>query len=200
MFYPQKINAKSTDLIIKIAIVISVIVGFSLVLINRIFTPNILWAGYCNAGIIYIWITVLYSINKNINIAGHVLVQTIAISLLTVYIDYKTGFKAWSINLAIPIIIIIANITMLILTIISYKKYIKYAVYQLLVVIVSTIPIFLVYEDYVQDKTLSIINEWALKDKRIKKRDRIALYSTIFGFSFYKFVWKLYKKLTGREK
>ena len=40
----------------------------------------------------------------------------------------------------------------------------------------------------------------ALKDKRIKKRDRIALYSTIFGFSFYKFVWKLYKKLTGREK
>ncbi len=40
----------------------------------------------------------------------------------------------------------------------------------------------------------------ALKDKRIKKRDRIALYSTIFGFAFYKFVWKLYKKLTGREK
>lgn len=106
---------------------------------------------------LYIWVTVLYSINKNINIAGHVLIQTIAISLLTVYIDYKTGFKAWSVNLSIPIIIIIANITMLILTIISRKKYIKYAVYQLLIVIVSTIPIFLVYENLVQDKTLSII-------------------------------------------
>ena len=46
---------------------------------------------------------------------------------------------------------------MLILTIISRKKYIKYAVYQLLIVIVSTIPIFLVYENLVQDKTLSII-------------------------------------------
>lgn len=46
---------------------------------------------------------------------------------------------------------------MLILTIISHKKYIKYAVYQLLIVIVSTIPIFLVYENLVQDKTLSII-------------------------------------------
>ena len=43
------------------------------------------------------------------------------------------------------------------LTIISRKKYIKYAVYQLLIVIVSTIPIFLVYENLVQDKTLSII-------------------------------------------
>lgn len=157
MLYPQKINAKKTDLIIKIAIIISVFVGVMLVFINRITTPKIHWAGLCNAGIIYIWITVLYSINKNINIAGHVLVQTIAISLLTVYIDYKTGFKSWSINLAIPIIIIIANITMLILTIISHRKYIKYALYQLLIVIVSTIPIFLVYEDYVQDKTLSIV-------------------------------------------
>lgn len=46
---------------------------------------------------------------------------------------------------------------MLILTVISHKKYIKYAVYQLLIVIVSTIPIFLVYENLVQDKTLSII-------------------------------------------
>ena len=150
MLYPQKINAKNMDLIIKISIIISVFLGIFLVFLNRMTTPNIHWAGLCNAGIIY-------SINKNINIAGHVLIQTIAISLLTVYIDYKTGFKAWSVNLSIPIIIIIANITMLILTIISHKKYIKYAVYQLLIVIVSTIPIFLVYENLVQDKTLSII-------------------------------------------
>ena len=146
MLYPQKINAKNMDLIIKISIIISVFLGIFLVFLNRMTTPNIHWAGLCNAGIIYIWVTVLYSINKNINIAGHVLIQTIAISLLTVYIDYKTGFKAWSVN-----------ITMLILTIISHKKYIKYAVYQLLIVIVSTIPIFLVYENLVQDKTLSII-------------------------------------------
>lgn len=157
MLYPQKINAKNMDLIIKISIIISVFLGIFLVFLNRMTTPNIHWTGLCNAGIIYIWVTVLYSINKNINIAGHVLIQTIAISLLTVYIDYKTGFKAWSVNLSIPIIIIIANITMLILTIISRKKYIKYAVYQLLIVIVSTIPIFLVYENLVQDKTLSII-------------------------------------------
>ena len=40
---------------------------------------------------------------------------------------------------------------------IKMMAYIKYAVYQLLIVIVSTIPIFLVYENLVQDKTLSII-------------------------------------------
>lgn len=157
MFYPQKINAKSTDLIIKIAIVISVIVGFSLVLINRIFTPNILWAGYCNAGIIYIWITVLYSINKNVNIANHLFIQMIAISLLCVYIDYKMGFSAWSINIAIPIIIMICNISMLIISIVCHTKYINYVIYQLMIIICSTIPLFLIYEHLVNNKTLSII-------------------------------------------
>ena len=157
MIYPQKLNSRKNDLIVKIFIFISIFIGIILVIINTLTTPNIHWAGFCNAGIIYVWITVLYSINKNINIAGHVLVQAIAISILTIYIDYKTGFKAWSINIAVPIVIIIANITMLILTIISYKKYIKYAIYQLVIIAISFLPILFVYENLVQDKVLSIV-------------------------------------------
>ena len=108
-------------------------------------------------GIIYIWITVFYSIKKNTNIAGHVLIQAIAISLLTIFIDYKLGFEKWSINIAIPIIIIIANITMLILTIVSYKKYIKYAIYQLIIVLFSMIPVILIGENILENKVLSIV-------------------------------------------
>lgn len=157
MIYPQKINAKKSNLVIKIFILLSFAIGLILTITNRLTTPNIHWAALCNAGIIYIWITVLYAINKNINIAGHVMIQTIAISILTIYIDYKIGFKAWSIDISIPIIIIIANITMLILTIVSHKKYIKYAFYQLIIVIFSMIPIFFIYEELVQNKILSII-------------------------------------------
>ena len=65
-------------------------------------------AGIANCGIIYAWVTVIYSMNRNTNIAGHILVQAIAISLITLYIDYRLGFKGWSIDISIPIIIIIA--------------------------------------------------------------------------------------------
>lgn len=99
----------------------------------------------------------MYSIKKNINIAGHVLLQLIALSLLTVYIDYLLGEKGWSVNIAIPIMIMIANLIMLVLTIISHKKYMKYAVYQLMIVLLSMIPVVLVTEHIVQDKLLSII-------------------------------------------
>ena len=157
MIYPKKLSSKKGELVFKIFLISSVILGIILFIINKLTTPNIPWATLTNAGIIYIWITVFYSINKNTNIAGHVLIQAIAISLLTVFIDYKLGFEKWSINISIPIIIIIANVTMLVLTIVSYKKYIKYAIYQLIIVLFSMVPVILLGENVLENRVLSII-------------------------------------------
>lgn len=157
MIYPEKIKAKKSDKIIKILISESLIMAFILLLINKLTTLTIPWAALANAGIVYTWIVVMYSIKKNINIAGHVLLQTIAISILAFYIDYTLGMKGWSINIAIPIIIMVANLTMLVLTIVSYKKYMKYAIYQLIIVLFSMLPVVLVTEHIVQHKALSMI-------------------------------------------
>lgn len=157
MLYPQKLNRKKSDFIIKIMIGVSVGIAILLILINHLTTPKVHWAGLANAGIIYTWITVIYAINKNTNIAAHVLLQAIAISVLTMYIDYKTGIKGWAINLAIPIIIIIANVTMLVLTIVSYKKYIRYSIYQLIICMLSLIPIFLVHENVIKNVIMSYV-------------------------------------------
>lgn len=157
MIYPEKIKAKKSDKIIQILLSISIGMALILVVINKLTTPSIPWAAFVNAGILYSWVVVMYSIEKNINIAGHVLLQTIALSLLTFYIDYKLGRKGWSINIAIPIMIMIANVTMLVLTIVSYKKYIKYAIYQLMIVFFSMLPVVFVTEHMVQDRILSIV-------------------------------------------
>ena len=157
MIYPKKINANKSEKLIKIFLISSIILALVLVLINKLTTPNTSWAALANGGIVYIWITAIYSIRKNTNIAGHVLIQTLAISLLTIFIDYKLGFKGWSIEIAIPIIIMIANITMLVLTIVSYKKYIKYAIYQLGIVLFSMLPVLFIEENMVNNIVLSII-------------------------------------------
>ena len=157
MIYPKKINANKSEKLIKIFLLSSIILALILLLINKLTTPNVPWAALANGGIVYIWITAIYSIRKNTNIAGHVLIQTLAISILTVFIDYKLGFKGWSIEIAMPIIIMIANVTMLILTIVSYKKYIKYAIYQLLIVLFSMLQILFIEENMVNNIVLSII-------------------------------------------
>lgn len=157
MIYPKKINASNGEIITKIMFAISIIVAIVLTVINKLTTPNIPWAALANSGIIYIWIITLYSIHRNINIAGHVVVQTIAVSLLTVFIDYKLGFRGWSLSLAIPIILIIANLAMLILTIVSHKKYLRYAIYQLFILIFSILPAILIGERIVKEPIMGII-------------------------------------------
>ena len=157
MIYPKKINANRGEMITKIAIISSVLVAIILIIINKLTTPQIHWAAIANSGIIYIWIVVIYSVNKNVNIAGHVTVQTIAISALTVFIDYKLGFRGWSLSISIPIIIIVANLAMLILTIVSHKKYLRYAIYQLIILIFSILPIMFITEKLVTNPILGII-------------------------------------------
>lgn len=39
----------------------------------------------------------------------------------------------------------------------------------------------------------------ALRDKNMPKRDKVALVTLKFGTTFYKFVWKIYEKITGRN-
>lgn len=157
MIYPKKINASNGEIITKIMLAISIIVAIVLTVINKLTTPNIPWAALANSGIIYIWVITIYSIHRNVNIAGHVVVQTIAVSLLTVFIDYKIGFKGWSLSLAIPIILIIANLAMLILTIVSHKKYLRYAIYQLFILIFSILPAILIGEKIVTEPIMGII-------------------------------------------
>ena len=157
MIYPKKINANKSEIITKIMLAISLAIAIILTIINKLRTPNVPWAALANSGIIYIWVIVVYSIHRNVNIAGHVLVQTIAVSLLTIFIDYRIGFKGWSLSLAIPIILIVANTAMLILTIFSYKKYLRYAIYQLFILIISILPAILIGERIVTQPVMSFI-------------------------------------------
>lgn len=154
MIYPQKINSKKGDKIVYSLIATSIIIGIILFIINKLTTPQIRWAALANCGIIYTWLTVMYSIKKGTNIAGHVLIQTILVSIVLLYIDKTIGYHGWSVYIGIPITLIAANVTMVVLTIISYKKYIKYAIYQLMIVLISLMPIALAVKNIIEMKVL----------------------------------------------
>ena len=157
MIYPQKLSSKKGDEVLRILLLTSVLLALILVFINKLTTPQIHWAALANCGIIYTWITVIYAIKKSTNIAGYVLLQTIITGISVLYIDYSLGFIGWSINIAIPIILMIANVTMFVLTIITHKNYIKYAIYQLLIVLISLISMLIIWDKVIQLKALSNI-------------------------------------------
>ncbi len=56
------------------------------------------------------------------------------------------------------------------------------------------------YEQKVLMKYIRANRFDVLKDSSIPKRDRVALISTVFGFWFFKLIWKAYRGFTGRKK
>ncbi len=138
--YPRVMNMKKRHLWVTILLLLSLLVGGTCLLINSLVGTKFRWSWIVMLGILYSWITVWYSIKKNVNIASHVMVQTICVSILLVVLDAIIGFKGWSIGLALPIVLSIANVTMLILLIINQKGYPKYALYQFIIFVWSLIP------------------------------------------------------------
>ena len=150
MIYPEKIKSKNIDRFINLFRFCIILLSALLLLINYLTTPTIYWSHLCILGFIYIYITVRYSILKTKNLAYNVAFQTVLLSVFTFFIDYRIGFSGWSINISIPILIIISNFTMLILTIINYKNYDKYAISQLVIVFLSLSIVYLIYKGYVE--------------------------------------------------
>lgn len=141
--YPNIINIKKSDLLIKYLVSASAIVVLLCMYINSITTPQINWSFIVTVSIVYIWATVLYSIKKNVNIAAHVLMQTVSLSILVILLDLIIGYKSWSFYIALPIIIGCANLIMFVLTIVCRKKFFKYVPYELSLTLVSIIGIVL---------------------------------------------------------
>ena len=155
--YPKIRNVKKDNTAKRILIALSILVSIICIIINICTSTKFMWSFIVIIGIIYSWVTVMYSIHRNVNIASNVMVQLIAISIITICIDYIIGYSGWSVNLSIPIIIMVANTTMFVLTISSFHKY-KYAIYQLIIFVLSVIPLgILVFSDNIITEPLFTI-------------------------------------------
>lgn len=154
MLYPQKINSKKMNRFLKIVSFVILLISIILLIINKVTTPKIYWSHLCILGFIYTYFTVKYSITRTTNIANHVMIQTILLAILMYFIDYRIGYSGWSINISLPILIIIANFSMFIITICNYKDYGKYATSQLIIMLLSLSIIYLVYKGYAKANAL----------------------------------------------
>ena len=158
MLYPKLNHVKRNNIILIISIAISIILIDVLLLINVLVDKTNHWSLLCVAGILYVYGTIIYTKKRNINIASNVFVQCLLVSLLIIAIDYFIGFSGWSLNISIPIVVIVANSTLMILTIVSRKRYMKYAMYHVLTFLFSMIPLILMFMGIIQNKVLTIVS------------------------------------------
>lgn len=160
MLYPKIANVKQSRTVTIIFFVASIFFSVMLMTINYTYSGRLSWSIIALVSIIYLWYSIIYILDKSVNLAGYVLFQMIADSLILFIIDYVFGFTKWSFSIGIPIVIMISNITMMIITMIKYKKYVKYAFYEILILLFSIVYDVVISFVSVHSPLLNIITLW----------------------------------------
>lgn len=137
MLYPKITNVKKSREVTTIFIIISIFLSVMLMTINFTFSHKLNWSIVAIVSVIYLWISIIYALDKSVNLASYTLIQMLVISLFLFIIDFVFDFSKWSFSIGIPIVIMVSNITMLIITMLKQKKYVKYAFYEILILLFS---------------------------------------------------------------
>lgn len=112
-------------------------------IINYASYSGSLWSVIAIGCIIYVALTVRYSITRHANLASKILVQTIAAQALLVAIDHARGYSGWSVNYGIPSTIVFADLAVVALIVVNRMNWQSYFMYQLAITVFSLIPLIL---------------------------------------------------------
>lgn len=143
--YPVVVQrTKALKLISRIYILAAILCEITLMLVNYYTYRGVKWSLICGGAFLYLFLTLKYSIdNPNAGIRMKLIVQSVGFVLLSVLIDNIIGYRGWSVNYAIPCMIILMDIAIAILMIINIDFWQSYIVMQLFMVFVSIVVIVL---------------------------------------------------------
>lgn len=116
-----------------------------------------LWSVIAIGGMIYVALTVRYSIMRHANLAFKMVVQTLAADLLLVVIDYETGYRGWAVNYAIPSTLLFMDIGVVFLIIVNRLNWQSYFMYQIAITIFSFIPVILWAAGLVTNPAMALV-------------------------------------------
>lgn len=148
----------ASNIALKIMIFISiaaVVVSFA---INMIFPSSINWPLLFLFGLLSVWIGLYVILKKRYHIPKKIIMQTIIISILSVFWDWRTGWRGWSTTYVIPIIIVSAMILMYITAKILKLSSRDYITYSLIDGFFGLVPLLFILFDWVNVKYPSIVS------------------------------------------
>ncbi len=151
--YKEKTIRIAGNIFILIALVLEVL----LILINYVTSTHVWWSLICGVGLVYACVTLKNMFSDN---SGHVMklfVQSVGAIILALVIDYILGYRAWSVNYAIPTAILTVDGSVVLLMIINRKNWQSYILMQILMIVVSVIMVLLIGADIVTKPVLTLV-------------------------------------------
>lgn len=142
--YPNAIEVtKRFRFLENLVLFLSIVVECLLLFINYNVNPRVPWAVI--AGLVLIYVNVVLRLAV-LGKSGY-LFKTLSLVALAVVlllgVDYLTGYRKWSLDYVLPAGILVLDLALFVLTLANRKGWQSYLMPQLLMVILSLIPVIL---------------------------------------------------------
>lgn len=126
-------------------LMLALLTGIGLTVYNFSHYHGMGWSILVDAGILYSWITLRFSIRFNINPAARILGHTLSILILCIIADSIFGHGGWSTNYGFPALIIsasVANVFLMLYNSISWQSYFMFQIVYAILSL-SLLPLWL---------------------------------------------------------
>lgn len=153
-------NFRYHEVMLKILFALSMIGMFVSLLINFIIAKQISWSLFVVAGIFSFWFTIKTAFNRKNKIYKILFLEMLLLLLLSIFIDYKTGFLKWSLTYVLPFLCISYIIAFLIYRIFFQPSRINkdYLTYTYLNSFIGILPLYFILHDEITVYWPSIIS------------------------------------------
>lgn len=147
-----------SHLALKIMMFISIVVVVISFAINMVFPSSINWPLLLVLALASVWLGLIVIIQKRYHIPKKIILQVAIISLLSLFWDWNTGWRGWSLDYVIPIACVSAMIIMYVTAKILKLSTRDYITYSLIDGIFGIIPILFILFDWLNVIYPSIIS------------------------------------------
>lgn len=128
---------KRLHFVMRLILFLFILAESGMVVINYIFTPDFWWSGICGVAMGYIYISMIYWIRHDAGYAVKIGLQLVLTIALLFGIDWFTGMKGWSLQWAIPGLILSGDAIVFLLMMLNRQQWYSYTLLLLMIVVCS---------------------------------------------------------------
>lgn len=157
-FYPNIwMKTKTNKLVINLFLFLAVSACVIMVAVNFLYYKGVYWSVLPIGITFYTWFALRYCIFNNVNAGAKIIIELILTQILLVFIDWRTGYLGWSLNYAMPGLILTADAAIIILMVSNFMNWQSYVLYQLQLLLLSLLPVILYWRGLIKHPFLVIL-------------------------------------------
>ena len=136
--YPNvKKTVQKLNFIVRLYSFLAIVTEVVLIIINYQMYHGMWWSAITGISILYFYITLKYSIQKNKGYRSVIWIQVIGAVLLMIAVDNIVGYRGWSVNYVMPGAVLLLDITIIVLMLVNMVNWQSYLLMQICTVLVS---------------------------------------------------------------